>query len=85
MQKNQEIGYPPFWHKNYALVNEKLMRFNHSKDKIGLCKRSIDHFNKYLTQSPDDPEAASIRSAVKSLTQWLKTVRGSDGDKSNQD
>ncbi|ESO06663.1 hypothetical protein HELRODRAFT_106256 [Helobdella robusta] len=65
--------FPSFWHKNFALVCEKLLHVTKplGLDKIKLCKSSIFHFEQYLHLSHDDADANNIISAIQILKQRL--------------
>ncbi len=66
-----EDGFPAFWHKNFALVCEKLLHVDHSLDKARLCRHAINHFRQYLQHAPTDPDRAHIDEAIEILTQRL--------------
>jgi hypothetical protein len=66
-------SHPSFWHKNFALVCERLLRAEHvSMDRTQLCKMSIQHFKQYLKLEPHEPDASKIASAISMLQERLE-------------
>uniref|UniRef100_X1Z2A4 DUF2723 domain-containing protein n=1 Tax=Capitella teleta TaxID=283909 RepID=X1Z2A4_CAPTE len=64
---------PSFWHKNFGLVCERLLRSEHtSLSKLPLCKLSIQHFKQYLSLAPNDPDNHKIVNAIEVLQERLK-------------
>ena len=71
-------GFPPFWHKNFALVCEKMLHIDHNINKNKLCKLSMYHFQQYLQHTPKDKDTDSIRHAIEVLQQRLDTFQKFD-------
>jgi hypothetical protein len=71
---NHVETFPSFWHKNFALVCERLLHVDTAiMDKIRLCKLSIYHFQQYIHLTPDDPDNANIINAINILQQRQDT------------
>ena len=68
-------GFPDFWHKNYALVCEKLLHLRTDLSEIDLCKKSIKHFQAYVELNPTDTDVEHIKQALHVLTERLKTFQ----------
>ena len=60
-------SFPSFWHRNFALVCERLLHLDHALDKVNLCKQSIAHFERYLALEPNNSDSDKIREAIDSL------------------
>jgi hypothetical protein len=68
-------SFPNFWHKNFALVLERLLHVQTppGMDKIRLCKLSMYHFQQYVDLNPSDPDAPGIKEAIEILKSRLQT------------
>ena len=76
---NHEEGFPAFWHKNFALVLERLLHEEHDMKKGLLCKQCISHFQQYVSAaSKDDKEVPSIIEAIADLRKRLPTYEQLD-------
>lgn len=72
--------FPGYWHKNYALVCEKLRHVTHSSEKIPLIRTTIAHFKAYLDSGTSDPQKSAIEDAIEQLQQYVDSVtKTSDG------
>ena len=69
ISRHAEDAVPPFWHKNFALVCEKLLHLDHGEDKGHLLKLGIHHFKVYLKLQNDDPDNPKIKDALEVLKQ----------------
>ena len=70
--------FPAYWHKNHALVCEKLLHMEHDMNKTLMVEESRRHFEEYLRLEPWDPEAAQIQDAINILVQRKKMYAGMD-------
>ncbi|GAB1599586.1 transmembrane protein 260, partial [Argonauta hians] len=68
-------NFPPFWHKNYALVCTSLLNAEHDFDKELLLRKSIYHLQFYVDSDPDDDEIQNIRDAITSLKHYGRQIR----------
>ncbi|KAK2182241.1 hypothetical protein NP493_359g00020 [Ridgeia piscesae] len=68
-------SFPSFWHRNFALVCERLLHLDHALDKVNLCKQSIAHFERYLAMEPHDSDADKIQEAIESLKPRVDVLR----------
>lgn len=71
---NYAETFPSFWHKNFALVCEKLLHVDlraTDLDKVKLCKLSTFHFEQYLHLKPEDPDIPKIVEAINILKERL--------------
>ncbi|XP_050405485.1 transmembrane protein 260 isoform X2 [Patella vulgata] len=66
--------FPVHWHKNLALVCEKLSRLNQHSHKQ-LITESIQQFQHYIRLDQSDKDFERIIDAIKSLTKYLETIR----------
>lgn len=69
---HQSIGFPNFWHKNYALVCEKLLHVEHSIPKEQLADQAVAHFHTYLDLADDDDDAEKILDAIRIIQERKK-------------
>ena len=67
--------FPSFWHKNFALVCERLLSIDHNLDKIKLCKLAVYHFQLYADLAPEDSDYDSIKEAIGILKQRLESLK----------
>ena len=68
---------PGYWHKNFALVCEKLRHLINNQQKIEFYVRtSIAHFKAYLETDHKDPEAAAIEKAIGQLQEYADYLSG---------
>ncbi|CAI9744401.1 Hypothetical predicted protein [Octopus vulgaris] len=67
--------FPPFWHKNYALVCTKLLNIEHTVDKDLLLKKSIYHLQFYVDSKPEDDQLQNIVDAIRSLKRYGRQIR----------
>ena len=76
LQKHKRVKYPSFWHKNFALVAEKLIHFElPDLRQNDLCEESITHFELYLQLDKEDEDRPGIESAVKTLRARLQFIQ----------
>ncbi|KAJ8309177.1 hypothetical protein KUTeg_014051 [Tegillarca granosa] len=66
---------PSHWHKNYALVCERMLRANHDMDKSKLLSKSVYHFEKFLKLEPNDPDSKEIRNAIEMLKKHIRLIQ----------
>ena len=69
-------AFPPYWHKNQALVCEKLLHLDHSLNKAQLAQESIDHFTHYIRMDPTDPDNQKISEAIAVLRERKRMLDG---------
>lgn len=65
---------PAYWHKNFALVCDKLRHVSPHYKRIALMKTSIVHFRAYLDLGTDDPQKDAIEDAIKQLQDYVNHV-----------
>ena len=76
---NHVEHFPAFWHKNFALVLERLLHEEHDVSKGKLCKQCISHFQQYVSGAPKgDKEVPSIVEAIADLQKRLATYEQLD-------
>ena len=75
IESSAEVGFPDFWHKNYALTCERLMHLKSDLSEIELCEESIKHFQTYVDKNPVDKDLDNIKQALVMLKERLKTFR----------
>ncbi|KAI0234819.1 hypothetical protein LSAT2_014813 [Lamellibrachia satsuma] len=68
-------SFPSFWHRNFALVCERLLHLDHGLDKVKLCKQSIAHFERYLAMEPNNSDADKIQEAIQSLKPRIDVLK----------
>ncbi|XP_071079220.1 protein O-mannosyl-transferase TMEM260-like [Haliotis cracherodii] len=71
----QHKSVPSYWHKNFALVSERLFQTDTDLDKAELLKISIKQFRLYLKKEPADPDKDKIKTAVASLQKYLDQLK----------
>jgi hypothetical protein len=54
-KRNTEI--PSYWHKNFALVCERMLHIESEFDKTDMLKKVILHFELFLMQHKNRPHA----------------------------
>ena len=76
MLKHKE-GFPAYWHKNFALVCERLLRQEGHVEipRPHLLERTAYHFHIYTTLNPDDPENPNILKALKGFHKQLEKLQ----------
>lgn len=72
LKRNTEI--PSYWHKNFALVCERMLHIESEFDKINMLKKVILHFELFLMQDPTDSDSNAIKSVVKTMKKQLKSL-----------
>ena len=71
-KRNTEI--PSYWHKNFALVCERMLHIESEFDKTDMLKKVILHFELFLMQDPTDSDSNAIKSVVKTMKKQLKSL-----------
>jgi len=69
MNTHQEV--PAYFHKNYALVCEKVARTSKGEKVKALLADTVKHFELYIPLGGDDPQIEAIQDAVKSIRAQL--------------
>ncbi|KAH9509241.1 hypothetical protein Btru_046572 [Bulinus truncatus] len=64
---------PSYWHRNYAIVCERLIHVRSELDHSVLLDKTIHHFKQFLDMEPDDSDAESIKKAVATLESYRAT------------
>uniref|UniRef100_UPI00398F7EFD protein O-mannosyl-transferase TMEM260 isoform X1 n=1 Tax=Pristiophorus japonicus TaxID=55135 RepID=UPI00398F7EFD len=69
--------HPVNWHKNYAIVCERMLRLQASTgvDPELLLSETIKHFSLYVTKAPDDPQRSAIIQIIRHLKGERERVR----------
>ncbi|CAG5114902.1 unnamed protein product [Candidula unifasciata] len=70
----KERSFPALWHRNYAILCERLQRVDTTLDRVMLLKKAIFHFKKYVHQAPDDTDSQNIRHAVATLEDYMNSL-----------
>jgi hypothetical protein len=71
----ENVHSPGYWHKNFALVCEKLRHVTEDPaESIKLVKTTIAHFKDYIKTGTKDPQLSAIEDAVKQLQQYVDSV-----------
>ncbi|KAI8785239.1 transmembrane protein 260 [Biomphalaria glabrata] len=65
---------PSYWHRNYAIVCERLIHVHTQLDHTLLLNKTIHHFNQFLEMEPGDVDADNIRKAVTSLESYRSSL-----------
>lgn len=79
LKKHKGREYPSFWHKNFALVAEKLIHLNgHQYSQQDACRQSIDHFEMYLKLESGDSDRTQIEAAIETLKGRLQMMQQLD-------
>ncbi|XP_025106062.1 transmembrane protein 260-like isoform X1 [Pomacea canaliculata] len=68
--------FPAYWHKNFALVCDKLRHFSSHSEKINLVKTTVIHFKAYLNANVVDHDKEAIQDAIYKLENFLKVLQG---------
>ncbi|KAK7506992.1 hypothetical protein BaRGS_00001843 [Batillaria attramentaria] len=71
---------PAYWHKNFALVCEKLRHLSPKSDSLPLLKASIAHFKIYLDSDTTDPQRDAIQNAIQSLQTYVDHFEKDSGN-----
>ncbi|BFZ12455.1 hypothetical protein BsWGS_15494 [Bradybaena similaris] len=66
--------FPVFWHRNYAILCERLQRVSTSLDQLMLLRKTIFHFKEYVRQVPDDTDSQNIKQAVATLESYMSKM-----------
>ncbi|KAK7104648.1 hypothetical protein V1264_019331 [Littorina saxatilis] len=71
---------PGYWHKNFALVCEKLRHLTQDfSEKVKLIRTTIAHFKAYVNSGTSDPEIPAIEKAVKQLQDYADSMTKGGG------
>jgi len=70
---NTDIPY--YWHRNYALACEQMLRIEHKLSKEQILKETIFHFEQSLTKNPLDEDASTIQNSVKNLKTYIGKLK----------
>ncbi|KAL5008068.1 hypothetical protein ScPMuIL_013649 [Solemya velum] len=68
------LGFPSFWHKNYALVCHQLAFLSHNMNNTELVEKSVEHFSTYLRLEPNSEDSAQIRQSIDGMKRQLKLM-----------
>ncbi|XP_052768549.1 transmembrane protein 260-like isoform X2 [Mya arenaria] len=66
---------PFYWHTNYALACERLLRIDHGYSKAQLLNDTIFHFEMNLKKNPHDKDAKVIRESVENLKTFIGVIK----------
>ncbi|XP_069785463.1 protein O-mannosyl-transferase TMEM260 isoform X2 [Narcine bancroftii] len=67
-------NHPVNWHKNYAIVCERMLRHN-AIDPEFLLSETIKHFSLYVAKAPDDAQRDAIIQVIGHLKEEQKRVK----------
>ncbi|CAG2198436.1 Transmembrane protein 260 [Mytilus edulis] len=59
----RNVNIPSYWHKNFALVCERMMHIESKYNKKEILKKVIQHFELFLKKDPSDADNDAIRKA----------------------
>lgn len=69
------LRFPGYWHKNFALVCEKLRHLVPDlEENLRLIKVAIAHFRAYLDSGTSDPQVPAIQDAIRKLQDFVDSV-----------
>ncbi|GFR61763.1 transmembrane protein 260-like [Elysia marginata] len=83
---NSSDDVPGYWHRNFAIICERLVRSPVTEnikglsspeslpDQISLVRLTAHHFRQFLRQDPHDPDYAKIQEAVSALQTYLDNI-----------
>ncbi|XP_076464917.1 protein O-mannosyl-transferase TMEM260-like [Babylonia areolata] len=66
--------FPSYWHKNFALVCDKLRQVVDPAEGVSLMRSTLTHFRAYLRSDPQDTQEHAIRDAIDKLHNYLDVV-----------
>ncbi|CAL1539711.1 unnamed protein product [Lymnaea stagnalis] len=66
--------YPAYWHRNYAIVCERLMREKTPLDELMLLGKTIEHFKQFVLMEPGDADAEKLHKAIRSLEDYKNSL-----------
>ena len=58
---------PTYWHKNYALVCQRLLSLQHDQSVPELLDKAISHYERFIKLDPADEDYDAIVKAIKQL------------------
>ena len=67
----QTMDIPDYWHKNYALVCERMLGLSHQFPKAAILNDTIDHFQAFIDKDPADKDVKAIKDAIVKLKTYL--------------
>lgn len=73
VERLEEIPY--YWHTNYALACERMLRLKHSYSKAEILNDTIFHFEMSLQKNPSDKDAPLIKKSVESLKTFIGKIK----------
>ncbi|XP_060557049.1 protein O-mannosyl-transferase TMEM260-like isoform X2 [Ruditapes philippinarum] len=70
--ESEEIeAIPDYWHRNYALACERLLRIKHNYPLSHILNDTIFHFEKYIQKNPTDESVPIIKQSIKHLKSYV--------------
>ncbi|XP_052275598.1 transmembrane protein 260-like isoform X2 [Dreissena polymorpha] len=66
---------PYYWHTNYALACERMMRLKHGYSKAQLLKDTIFHFEMTVEKKPDEKDVPIIIESIKELKKYVGVIK----------
>ncbi|XP_063427497.1 protein O-mannosyl-transferase TMEM260-like [Mytilus trossulus] len=72
----RNVNIPSYWHKNFALVCERMMHIESKYNKKDILKKVILHFELFLKKDPGDADNNAIRKALVSMKTQLNGFDG---------
>lgn len=66
---------PYYWHTNYALACEHMLRFDHSYSKASILNETIFHFEMSVKKNPTDKDVPAIKQSIDRLKTYIGKIK----------
>ncbi|KAL4238129.1 hypothetical protein ACF0H5_002841 [Mactra antiquata] len=73
VEKENIDTLPAYWHRNFALASEKMLRMSVDYSKDEILQDTVFHFEQYMKKDPTDESIPIIKDAVKN---WKNMYKG---------
>ena len=62
---------PDYWHRNYALACERMLRIKHNYPLSDILNDTIYHFEIYVQKNPTDESVPIIKQSIQHLKSYI--------------
>jgi hypothetical protein len=71
IDREELADIPDYWHRNYALACERMLRIKHSYNNSDLLQNTITHFELYVKKNPSDDSVPAIKKSIRNLKKYI--------------
>lgn len=71
VEREEVETIPDYWHRNYALACERMLRIRHNYSLSNILNDTIFHFEMYVQKNPTDESVPLIKQSVINLKSYI--------------